>query len=517
MSNLLGYDADGHVTSRTDANGHVTTTEFDGLGRKVAEHRPLARNLSWTYNVHGDVRTETDARGYTWAHVHDEVGRRVATTTPVVTAAAASYTTLVGYDAVGNVVTQTDANGNDHDVREYDERNRKKLQTDPIVPDAIGNNVVYAQSWTYDAIGNVLTETDRRGIATTYAYDKENRRTAATRDGITTNTRYDAEGNVEEARDGAGRRTVFTYDEANRKLTEEAAPGAPVAAITRWTWTPLGNIATQADGEGRVTTFSYDERRFLVGERNAANEQTTYENDGLGQRTAMIRPNGADRDWHYAFDAADRLATVTDPLGHAWTYAYDLGDHRTSITDANAHITTFTFDEARSPGHDGVSGRCDLDLRLRRQGQPHARDSPNGVVMTSTYDALDRLLQTTYSPVDAGEPSETRQRYDGNDNLVRIVDVVGGSRRAITRNYDNRDRLEGDTDAFGRTLRYGYDLSDNRIRRSSGGRRADPWSYDARNHQRPAAGFVEAAAHDALPRLRLREITPVRAPPASTG
>ena len=58
------------------------------------------------------------------------------------------------YDAAGNVLTSTDANGHTTSYT-YDGLNRRTSQTD-----ALG----VVQQWTYDAAGNVLTHTDRRGI-----------------------------------------------------------------------------------------------------------------------------------------------------------------------------------------------------------------------------------------------------------------------------------------------------------------------------------------------------------------
>ena len=59
-----------------------------------------------------------------------------------------------GYDPVGNVVLQTDANGN-ATTSVYDDANRLMSQTDPL-----GNRVRYQ----YDADGNITVQTDESPI-----------------------------------------------------------------------------------------------------------------------------------------------------------------------------------------------------------------------------------------------------------------------------------------------------------------------------------------------------------------
>ena len=74
------------------------------------------------------------------------------------------------YDAIGQLVSETDANGNTWTYT-YDKDGRQASQTDPL-----GNTTTY----TYDAVGNLLTSTTALGRTTSYTYDARNRQTSET-------------------------------------------------------------------------------------------------------------------------------------------------------------------------------------------------------------------------------------------------------------------------------------------------------------------------------------------------
>ena len=105
------------------------------------------------------------------------------------------------------------------------------------------------------------------------------------------------------------------------------------------------------DADGYQTVRHYDLRRQLD-EETRAGETTVYTYYDAGQRKTLQRPNGAPWTWHYGYDSAGRLHTVTSPEGHETTFGYDAADNRDSITDARQHETTFAYD-----GRNRLSGK----------------------------------------------------------------------------------------------------------------------------------------------------------------
>jgi len=72
---------------------------------------------------------------------------------------------------------------------------------------------------TYDDAGNVLTETDANGNVTQYQYDAENRRTRTTfPDGAFETYTYDPNGNLVMKTDARGVKTMQEYDALNRRV-----------------------------------------------------------------------------------------------------------------------------------------------------------------------------------------------------------------------------------------------------------------------------------------------------------
>jgi YD repeat-containing protein len=61
-----------------------------------------------------------------------------------------------------------------------------------------------------------------------------------------------------------------------------------------------------------------------------------------GRRTSATDQNG--RTTNCAYDAADRLTTVTNPASNVTSYTYDTENNLLGITDANGHTTNFTYD-----------------------------------------------------------------------------------------------------------------------------------------------------------------------------
>jgi YD repeat-containing protein len=124
----------------------------------------------------------------------------------------------ITYDAVGNVIKQTE-NGLRTTTNTYDEINRNTQVTTKAGTETLNT------STTYDAIGNILTQTDAQGNTTRYEYDELNQRKklidAKQQD---TDYVYDAVGNIKEIIDTPTRKTSYTYDAQMSKTKNTSSP-----------------------------------------------------------------------------------------------------------------------------------------------------------------------------------------------------------------------------------------------------------------------------------------------------
>ena len=476
------YDANGNTLTETDANGNVSGHTYDALNRLVQSDLPEQRTVKFSYDPVGNKLSETDPNGNTTAYDYDALNRLVTVTDPL--SRTVSYT----YDAVGNTLTETDKRGNTT-TDTYDDLNQPVTVTDPL------GQVI---TTTYDLVGNKSGETDKRGTVSAFAYDKENRLTKTVKDGITLETnKYDEAGNLEFRTDALGNIVTWLYDERNRVVKESR----PLAAITNYTYDAMGDRLTERDPEGRVTAWSYDLRRRTASETDGEGNTTEFAYDGKGNRTERRRPNG--NTWTYAFDAADRLVAITDPLGGTTAYGYDGNGNTLNQTDANGNTTGYTYDalnrKTATTYADGAEESYSYDENGNRTGLTDAK----GQRFSYEYDALNRETRRVYPTpaVSSGDYIvDIVTAYDANNNPVSHTESYSGTTgaRITAKRYDTFDRLVAVTDAFGKTIGYGYDKNGNRTSLTDPDGKVTRYSFDELNRLVgvTTAGGITTYAYD---------------------
>ena len=183
------YDADGDQVTSTNPLGDTTTTCYNADGWKVASYTPGAGSVTCSSPPPASAYETT----YSYVQANGQVdgfGDVQTVTAPL------GEVTSSTYDADRNLISTTDADGNATDYV-YDLANE---QTD--VKQANGTD----QHTDYTVDGAVADEKDGNGNAVlTYSYNALGQ--------VTTET--DALGNV----------TIYTYDGDGNQLTEQAAGG----------------------------------------------------------------------------------------------------------------------------------------------------------------------------------------------------------------------------------------------------------------------------------------------------
>jgi YD repeat-containing protein len=187
----------------------------------------------------------------------------------------------------------------------YDDHGNALTRSVQATNDATGANgfsaAVVGQpqvwSYTYDAVGNVLTTKGPRGDVNSLA-----------------TFTYDAENNLATATNAAGHQTVYSNYDAN------------------------GRVGRVSDPNGLVTDFTYTPRGWLS-TLSVGGELTSYEYDGVGQMTKATLPDGSSIS--YAYDPAHRLVGIADAMGNAITYTLDPMGNRTNeqVKDINGSLS----------------------------------------------------------------------------------------------------------------------------------------------------------------------------------
>jgi len=278
------YDAQGNVKTKTNANGIVTSYEYD-----------LARNLEVS-RVEAFGKPEARTTTTEW-HPTLRIPFRVA---------EPKLRTTMTFDADGNVLTRT--------VQATTDNNGSQGFNATLT----GKPRVW--TYTYNAFGQVLTETAPRTdvvVKTIYTYD--------------------ASGNLKTVTNPAGQVTTFNTYDANGRATMITAPSG---AIHRMTYAPRGWLMSQsvesADGSAVQTTsysyddagqplsvtlpdqsivyYTYDEAHRLKEVRDSIGNKITYTLDNMGNRIGeqVTDPAGTlSRQITRQYDAVNRLQAQT--------------------------------------------------------------------------------------------------------------------------------------------------------------------------------------------------------------
>lgn len=370
------YDARGRVVSSMDAAGRVTTASYDVVGRVVSSTAPSAPVVTVNrdtgvagsstgaatstvgYNTFGEVAHTQNALGEVTTTSYDVLGRKSLVSYPSYTppgGSAVTPTESFAYDAVGNLVSSTNRLG-ETTTFTFDMMNRVVRQTDP----AVGTAAAGVSTFTYDDAGNRLSVTNQVGALTEYEYDAMNQV-------ITTR--------VHVRRDGGEdiNETTVLRDLAGRPFTTCQPAVNGQTACSYASYSPMGEVLTTTDAVGNVTVASYDGLGRQVSVKDAAGHETvtgydlagrvssvthkgtngavvdttTYQRDAAGNVTHVDLPGGGQ--FNYVFDAAGRMSSVSQlkqASPAAWitvSYGYDLLGRQVSSTDGNGNQWLTTY------------------------------------------------------------------------------------------------------------------------------------------------------------------------------
>ena len=296
------YDADGSQTLAKDAlsaSGEMITVSPDALGQPkiVNDTHSLGTDSLTTY-------TYGSGTGTGWA----------------------------------NQITRNDASG--EYVFGIDTSGRQSSLTDMTTVSHPSGNPF---SWTYDASGGLVNQTDPTGNKTTYSHDKLNRLTSqsttACPSGCATYTYtygYNAAGNKIASTstipgDPALGTATYAYDELSRLTTYTPAVSAATKTQT-FAWNSMPDRASITTGTAAAVSTTYD----------AASRPTSgsYTTDAQGRIKTMPAPSGSGTQT-LTWDLLGRLASVT-LSGSTTTYSYDPLDRLEKIV-AGSTTTTFAY------------------------------------------------------------------------------------------------------------------------------------------------------------------------------
>ena len=255
------YDANGNVVSTADWNGNTTNYTYD-LSRNLETKRVEAAGTA-------QARTITTQWHTTYR-------------LPVLIAEPKKLTTFT-YDASGNLLSKTEQATSD--------------ATGAQGAAATVTGTLRTWNYTYNNVGQVLTETDSLNHITSYSYDNQ--------------------GNLVTITNAAGHMTALSNYDAN------------------------GRVGRITDPNGLTTDLTYNPRGWLMS-KSVGGDITSYAYDGTGQLIEVTLPD--DSTISYTYDDAHRLTSITDNQGNSISYTLDAMGNRTKeeVKDPNGVLTRQT-------------------------------------------------------------------------------------------------------------------------------------------------------------------------------
>ena len=527
------YDSRRRLLSETDANGHVRTftyndttnrthvyeadgaqTKFyyDECGRLFCVRDPLLRKTNYILTASGQVTSTIypdgtfvtnvydmadrlvrtiDERGSWTDYVRDAEGRVTATITP-------AGTNSVVYDAVGRVVSETDATGR---TRTFGYNLYGELATEC---DGLSNVVRYAynklglrtsmtnalghvrrwgydvtdrmigtrrpsgvdERFTYDTLDNLVSVTNAEGHVYQMAYDALGRMTAATNalGARVFEAKYDGVGNMTNRVDGNGTETVCSYDVRNWLARRTTADGTD-----SFSYDMVGNLLS-ASNSVAFEAFAYDLRDRLT---NAVTRigTNTWESAWLRDAGGLVTnvSFGAGKAVSRTYDLAGRLVAVRDWLGHEWTFAWDGASRPTGGTSPGGTAHSFSYDAAGRLSAWSVSGVAGRTIERDAAGR-RTRDTvtagpvPAAALQRNAenaFDAADRLVSATAAYGGSATPVTETFLYDGNGAMTN---ATSGGETVFAAAYDAQGRLASLGGPPSSAASFSYDALGNRVR-----------------------------------------------------
>jgi YD repeat-containing protein len=409
----FAYDASGQLTYSVDAEGYVTHSTFDGVGRKTS-------TTNYSLAIPGSVANNAGAiaaavvaaptTDQTTNFAYDAAGRLTSTTD--------SYGKLESnaYDALGNKVSFTNKLGAVW-TYEFDQAGRTTRETSPQVElgamarDANGNLVASSglasvvTVYSHDALGNLQSRTEAFGRAeertTRYTYDALGRQVStifqavgfynAAGDTLTTNG---AAGSASRVENVYSTYSQVTYDAFGNAVANRNVDGA----ISYKAYDKLGRLTYDVDALGYVTQYQLNAwgqttstTRFSERTNLLANTPTSLSQE---QIYAAVYANGvshsSDRTLLTAYDRLGQKTSVTEPTAFTYNSSTGVGAYAAKVTAFNYNsfgnlVTESVLNDASAQTYTRTHTYFD------RRGLETARVDALGYVTTQYHDGRGNL------------------------------------------------------------------------------------------------------------------------------
>jgi RHS repeat-associated protein len=331
---------------------------------------------------------------------------------------------------------------------------------------------------TTDNQGGLISQSDRNGNASTFAYSATSNSPAngqpflnSATDAAGRTVSFTHPGNyIASATDSAGR--TYTYKYTGVDLTEYNDPNG---GVTKYAYdgsdrmTQITTPASDANSSGNVVAISYDGTSSRVRSVMFVTNPTAPSSSWVGPTYTFYYTTNLQ---HTSSSSDQATSTLTDPNSHTTTYTYDDTDRVVKTTDPLGHVSADTYTGnndltkstdagAGTPGPNATTNTFDTAANHYHLKQTQL---PSGSTTTINYPSGSDLASSTTDP----QGDTTTIAYDAAGNLTQASDTASGLAVHMAYQGDPGVSCGGKpgalcsrTSAGGNATTYHYDSSGN--------------------------------------------------------
>ena len=449
-------DGSGNTALLTVVDG---TLEYDGLGRPFIEYNPAQQSAGALMSYDGETQTVEEAM----VTQYDVLDRPTKVTQP------GRIITRHAYSVEDGLLLATDTDPLGHKARTYSDAAGRTIKT-VTYHDAEATQPIETR-YLYDPMSRLTTVVNALGDSTLVSYDMLDRRT--------------------EVRHPASGTTRWTYDKLGNVLTEENETMRAQGEKIRYTWN-VNRLDTLA-APGDTVTYLYgttEDDNNVAGRvrlRLDRSGGTEYDYDALGcvkyeKRTVVVPQKGnATFETIWDYDSYGKLLRMTYPGGEKLVYRYNASGDLYKVyggkSDQNIpYVTHIGYDRFGDRvrmvyGNGTVMGHA-YDAQTRRlSSDTLKRVAQTRFVRKYTYDKdgnVTRLVGSAQLPYEYNyvyDPqhrlTSSRQRFGTINNGIFATDSLAMSYDDLWRVTRKSQRLSQSNIVQHGTLNAGYDMTYN--------------------------------------------------------
>jgi RHS repeat-associated protein len=283
---IFDYDTQGHIIRQEhydsqDKLAYSLYWEYDAFGQVIKEINALGQVIEKKYDPNGNKIFEQGPCHDFCTQYHYDYSNRLIKTEKV-GCDGKRYANTYTYDYLGNMTGSTDYYGNETSYV-YDEFKRL-VQT--IYPEVLNEDETKKRPISkleYDLLGNNTLFEDTQGRITTKKYNLRGQPLETLHpDGTLETFEYDLNGNLIKSVSPNGSFALYSYDYQSRLIkTERYSPSGSLLSSTSAAYNAF-HLMEEVDAEGAVTSYRYDAAGKLILVKKGKQKQT-YHYDSLGR------------------------------------------------------------------------------------------------------------------------------------------------------------------------------------------------------------------------------------------